>query len=155
MTQAFYQPNAATIIDFAIERGGILRGGFSNETLEQIQARYPGAVLGDLEAFIATKEARLRTEPTPITAEQWMEALEVLPPMKWTGHAGAESFMCAEMFSGRVTDIYCRLIARGSQHYYTFRDVVSLTHEQIVARCEAKLREEFDLPSPSNKSLDN
>jgi len=71
MTQCFYQPGTLSIIDLAVERDGALRGRYSNESLDEMRQRYPGAIVGDLDAFIEDKERQLRTEPESITAAQF------------------------------------------------------------------------------------
>ena len=135
MTQCFYQPGTLSIIDLAVERDGALRGRYSNESLDEMRQRYPGAIVGDLDAFIEDKERQLRTEPEAITAAQFEAALCVLPPLDYRGSAVSESFKCSEMFSGRITAVYCHLRVDGREHYFTFSDVRTIKHEAIVARC--------------------
>lgn len=128
-----YVPGAMSIIDFMLPRdGGELRGGYSGETLEQIRARYPGAIIGELDTFTAEKEARLRTDPVEITRDQWTEALEVLPPLDHQYDGRACTFKCMEMLSGRITSVYCRIGSR----CFTFTDVASIPHAEIVAKCQ-------------------
>ena len=134
--KCFYEPGAMSIIDFATERsGGELRGQISNETLDQIRRSYPGAIVGDVGDFIEQQERQLRTEPEAIDAERYEYALEVLPPLDYQGSAVAASFKCSEMFSGRITSVYCHLRVEGHHYYFTFSDVCTIKHEAIVARC--------------------
>ena len=135
MTQCFYQPGTLSIIDLAVEHDGALRGQISNETLDQMRQRYPGAILGDLDTFIEDKERQLRSEPEAIDAERYDYALNVLPPLDYQGSAVAASFKCSEFFSGRMTSVYCHLRVEGRHFYFTFMDAYTIKHEAIVARC--------------------
>jgi len=135
MTQCFYQPGALSIIDVAIERNGALRGVCSNESLDEIRQRYPGAILGDLDTFIEDMERQLRTEPEAIDAETYEKALCVLPPLDYQGSAVAASFKCSEFFSGRMTSVYCHLRIDGRHYFFTFMDAYTIKHAAIVARC--------------------
>ncbi len=90
------------------------RGAYSLETLEQVQKRYPGAEIADLDTWTAAKEKALCTEPQEITEERFMEMLEVLPPQRWkrcktTDGVFCQSFELCEHLSGRVTSIYCQV----------------------------------------------
>ena len=60
-----------------------------------------------------------RAKPQPITAEQFEDALNVLPPWDWRTRDGIESFTLSE---GYDTDeqhrmIYQRYIRIGSEHW--------------------------------------
>lgn len=130
--QVFYTPAAngcyPTIIDEAIEINGTPTGRYSGETLEQIGKRYPGAQVGDAMDIAAQREAMMISEPEQITEEQFMDALEVLPPEGWIRHQHTESFKMCEYYSGRVTSIY----ARFADTYWTFKDIGSKTHVEIM-----------------------
>ncbi len=124
----FYQPGK-TIIDF-------VKNGLSEvygETLEQIQARYPGAEIGDYDTVKAEIEAGMIHPAKRITEEEWMYALETLPPMKWRNGVLSESFMMSELTYGNITAIYVRIADR----FYTLQDRVSLSHVEIIRKCEA------------------
>lgn len=126
----FYVPGSMNIIDYAIMRDGVLRGGYSNETLDEIRARYPGAIVGELDKFVDERDASLRTEPVEITAEQWTEALEVLPPLDHVYDGTACTFKCMEMLCGRITAVYCRI----GKRCFTFNDYASIKHADILTK---------------------
>lgn len=113
------------------------RSKFARETLEQIQARYPGAEIADLDTWTAAKEKALSTEPTEITYEQYMDALEVLPPQRWHITKACESFELCEQTSGRITAIYVRV----GKRFFTYQGIVGQELEDHVKRCQAKLLE--------------
>lgn len=53
----FYVPGSETIIDTAvIGKDGVIRGNYSNETIEQIAERYPGVTIGEMATVQAACE---------------------------------------------------------------------------------------------------
>ncbi|MDX6577830.1 MAG: hypothetical protein QOE96_3783 [Blastocatellia bacterium] len=53
----FYVPGSETIIDTAvIGQDGVIRGNYSNETIEQIAERYPGVTIGEMATVQAACE---------------------------------------------------------------------------------------------------
>ena len=75
-TPVFYQPKRAGIIDYGITRNGVLTGAYSGETLEQMRARYPDVIIGELGPVSSASEEMFRIQPVEISAERWMEMLE-------------------------------------------------------------------------------
>lgn len=128
--RAFYVPGASSIVDFERAAGsGIAE--CSGETLEQLQMRHPGAILGDLDTFVSDKEARYAARPVvEITAEQWHDALEVLPPARWGRSDGIESFQMCELHDGRTTYTYVRAAGR----YFEFLAVMGTPRAELAAR---------------------
>jgi len=117
-------------IDLAIANcEKIYVGMHSGETQEQINARYPGVQLGELESVIATKEAMMKSGPIEITRAQYVASRDVLPPEDWQRDASGSSFKMCEHLSGRITSIYAVVDDR----CFTFKDVYSLTHQEIMA----------------------
>src|SRR5260370_31699701 len=105
----FFVPGTTTIIDDAIDRAGVLVGHYSGETLEQIRLRHPGAALGEWDDVYAEAEASCKTEPVEITADEFLKALNVLPPVTWTKRIESESFKISEPLYGSLTAIYTRI----------------------------------------------
>ncbi|MTC74205.1 hypothetical protein GKR75_08000 [Providencia sp. wls1919] len=76
------------------------------------------------------REQAAKTAPTEITLSQFMDALSVMPPLDWQGDKSSESFKLQEMYLGNVTNIYVKIQDR----YFTFRDLSTLSHAQIMSR---------------------
>ncbi len=53
MENVFYVPGQPWVIDFAVERGGVLVSAINGETLEQVQTRHSGAVIADFAVVCA------------------------------------------------------------------------------------------------------
>ena len=125
-----YQPSDLTIIDIMQPDG---KSQYARETIEQIKARYPGAEVWDFDAAIEHKENALKSAPEEITEEQFIEALEVLPPEDWQRTAEGQSFKMCERTSGRITAIYAEVNGK----FYTMSNVHTMPHKDIMADCMA------------------
>jgi len=126
----FHVPGTPTIIDTAFLREGVYVSTIEGETLEQIRLRYPDAEVGEWEDVYRAVENSCKTEPQEITKEQFIYALEVLPPVGWRTARGVESFKMSERFYGSVTAIYARI----GKRYFTFNDLISLPADEIADR---------------------
>ena len=76
------------------------------------------------------QEDKAKTPVSEISAAQFNDALYVMYPIDWCFHANTESFKSMEMYFGNVTSIYVRFDNR----FFTFRDVVMLTHSEIMEK---------------------
>jgi hypothetical protein len=135
-TPVFYVPGRPGIIDLAIERDGLMRGGYSGETLEEMSKRHPGVQIGKLGQVAAASDDMFRHPPQPITKARFVEMLEVLPPEDWHCGDGAESFKLSERTSGSITAIFCRV----GNRYFEMQDSFTLSHNEIVTRCAGDMR---------------
>jgi hypothetical protein len=107
------------------------------ETPEEAIARYAEEYGGDLvvvgivEAFRLQEEAA-KTEPEEISAAEFDDKLNILPPRAWVPGFGdgASSFKIGEPYIGRVHSIYARLNGR----FFTFRDDVRMAHDDVLAK---------------------
>lgn len=132
----FYVPGTTTIIDNAVERDGVLVGHYSGETLEQLRLRHPGAALGEWEVVYAEAEASRKTEPVEINEDEFLRALNVLPPVRWTRRSDSESFKISERLYGSITAIYARM----GDRYYSFSDYIALPHDEVISRIRQTLQ---------------
>jgi hypothetical protein len=134
-TKVFYVPGRPGIIDLAVLRDGVLRGGYSNDTQQEMDKRYPGVQIGELGPVAAASEDMFRHPPQPITEDRFVEMLEVLPPVGWIRGDGAESFKLSERTSGSITSIFCRI----GNRYFEMADSITLPHNEIVTRCAGSM----------------
>ncbi len=134
MAKVFHVPGELGHIDVAeLADGGQYVGKFSGKTLAQYQVENPAIVVEDWAVVVAQEETRLTTEPEEITRERFIDMLEVLPPEGWRITGQTESFKMMEYYSGRITSIYARL----GNRYFTFRDLGSKTHAEIMDKVAA------------------
>jgi len=133
-TPVFYVPGRPGIIDLAVMRNGEQVGGYSGETLPQIALRYPGVQLGELGPVSAASDESWKSPPVEITADRYMEMLEVLPPVAWRGiGTEEETFKLSERTSGNITAIFCRI---GERHF-EMQDSIHMKHDDIITACRA------------------
>lgn len=74
-----------------------------------------------------------------ISLADFEAALNVLPPAGWVMRPGEQSFYSCEMYRGTVSTIF---VALGMRDFFRFRDSITLTHDERVARCVAFLSTE-------------
>lgn len=91
-------------------------------------------LLTDLASYTDLAEDSYTTQPQQITEQEFDDALNALPPMRWVRHLGLESFRCSEFYSGNITSIY----ARDAQGVcWTFRDNAYMTPQAILDKIRA------------------
>lgn len=135
MEKVFFVPGNTCALDYACEReDGVFVSYFTGKTLAELQEQYPGAIMGTEAEFTEQMEAACRTAPEPISAEQYSDALDALPPQDWQGiGTTVESFKFLERYAGRITSIYARV----GCSYYRFHDICTLGHADIIQKVQA------------------
>ncbi len=103
------------------------------QTLAQLQQVKPACELVTFEAALRAMNDAAKLPVQRISKDEYMEKLEMLPPLDWQFSAGYSSFKMMEMYSGNITDIYVKL---GDEHF-KLRDHVTLPHSQIMTRVSA------------------
>lgn len=91
-------------------------------TREEIPWHAPGKYLNDT--------------PLPITRGTWWYMLEVLPPMHWRHHRGAEMFQMSEMMTGNVTSTMVRV---GNAYWHLYAEMGE-PPERILQRLRDGIR---------------
>jgi hypothetical protein len=86
-------------------------------------------LMTDLASYTDMAEEAYTTLPTQITEREFIDALNMLPPMRWGRHLGLESFRCSEFYSGNITSIYAR---QSNGTCWTFRDNAYMTPQAIL-----------------------
>lgn len=127
-------------IDYVAENAdGQLVSVMDGKTQAELSQEHGREVLiADLDAYALIQENLYKTEPRKITEDEFIQALEVLPPLQWCRHQGVESFRWTEFYSGNITSIFVR---QSSGTCWTFRDNAFITTDAIlakVAEAEAK-----------------
>lgn len=114
---------------------GHIDANFLGYTFDDYRAKYPEAVIVTYDELQDSIRAFAVTKPIPITAEQYEEALYVLPPAHWRSGDNNESFQSCEMFVDNITSIY---VQHNGLHY-SFRDVYGLSHDAIINKVKDAL----------------
>ena len=74
----------------------------------------------------------LSDEPTEITEEDYNDALNVLPPLKWCTKKGVEMFCMCEMYTGSYTTQYARYCGRYYCKMVDCKDESTWLHNILV-----------------------
>lgn len=130
------QENALQAIDAVmIDSEGRLIGLYSGKTQEQLQVESGLEIrLAGAQTFAEMRDVYYTTAPSEITESAYIEALEVLPPMRWGRWLGVESFRLSEFYCGNVTSIYART---PDGRYWTFRDNAYMDGADIARKAMA------------------
>ena len=134
------------VVDIAtLNSAGVYVANLSGETRTQLNARYPGVEIGELETVVAQKESMLTTEPMEIGEEAYVKMLEVLPPDDWQRDSSGSSFKMCEHLSGRITAVYA--FVNGIGRHFTFNDVATLGHAAIMQKVRNSMSACESVPS--------
>lgn len=132
------------VVDMAdLNSAGVYVGTSSGDTQTQLNARYPGIEIGELETVVAQKEAMLITEPQEISKEAFARMKTVLPPDDFQQDSSGSSFKMCEHLSGRITAVCA--FAKG--RYFTFNDVATLGHKAIMQKVRNSMSACESVPS--------
>lgn len=135
---AFYTPGAESsphprLIDVAMRQpDGQLKGLYTDKNQQEMQAAYGCEILlADVQTVTDLVESSHVTLPTPTTEQEFLEALEALPPLKWGRWLRVESFRMSEFYSGTITRIYART---EDGRYWTFLDKAFMSGEELARK---------------------
>ncbi len=106
-------------------------GETDQQAIDRLRAEY-GTALTALPASEAQQryEARFKSPVREVSAEDFNDALNVLPPQDWVHARGGQSFKISERIAGSVTAIYVSLQGR----YFHFDDHIRTPHEECLKR---------------------
>lgn len=130
MDVCFFDKDRQVVIDDIIagENGQI--GKWSGKTLEELQVEHDGniVVLTYAEAGKII-EQKFISQPERTTEECYREALECLPPCRWSRTKIAEIFHSSEMTSGSVTSWYVCI----EGDYWHLSDSICKSRDEILS----------------------
>lgn len=134
---AFYIPEKLYIQDEIVINDGRYVGRYSNKTLEEQREEYPLMVIISYDEVVELINNAAKTAVSEITAERFNDMLECMWPLGWHNGVGSESFKFAEMYTGKITSIFAYFTDEATQkrRYFTFRDLVTIGHSEIISRC--------------------
>lgn len=106
------QPGAPSIIDIYSVREGAER--YLPAMRERYAKDYDNLQVMSYPEYMAQKRKAMLSEPlVEISQDDWMEALEVLPPDKWhTDSNGVNKFLMCEHYTGSFTTQYAKYRGR-------------------------------------------
>lgn len=142
-----------TVVKDLITANG--NGQFSRLSIAQLQQRDPGGrIMTSTEAAELHERAMIDETVQGITDATFNAALEVLPPEDLVIRGKEMTFKSSEHWSGRVTAIYARV----DGECFTFKDLCTLKHDEIIGRvraaCSAELAVRAHAAPESQSSMD-
>jgi hypothetical protein len=130
-THCFVSYGRGSIIDVCRADG---LSWFDGLSLDDMKHRYPDAehvTIDEAAQQLERRRLERHGAPEPISQEDFIAALEVLPPREWHRSCETESFKCEEALSGRITATYVRIGTR----YYKLCAVYGTPHADLVRKC--------------------
>lgn len=100
---------------------------WTGQTKEDLLAEEPDLQFLEWEEFSERVERNTVTEPQEITKEQFLEALNCLPPRNWHLTKHFECFHMSEFMVSHYTATYVRY----NERYFMWTDTVHATPPQI------------------------
>lgn len=132
--QYFYVPGQLSVVDEVKQNAaGEKFGLWSSQSHAQLEAQYPGLVVGTAAEFRTLANEAAKTAPEEITQEEFDDLLNVLPPQGWTRGGSSESFKLSEYYANDITTV----VVRVDDRYFKFRDLGSLRHADVLRVIEA------------------
>ncbi|EJO8074355.1 hypothetical protein NUM25_003859 [Salmonella enterica] len=129
----FYIPGSYSALEPAQVDGYQSRGMYSGETLEQLKPRYPQIVLLHMDDCYAAIRDAARM-PVELISESTFDLFHRSKIMdECYSHQGC-TFKCREFNAADIVTCFASVNMNDQQMFATFRDVDSLTHEQILSR---------------------
>lgn len=126
-TLVAFSRDRKTVIDF-VRHDGLTQ--IDGSTFDDLRGEYPDVSIEEFEIAYRAIEACFISPVRPVSYEQFIEALEELPPLNWVRAEDSESFKAMEMTYGNVTRIWVRV----GDHYFSLSDRRTLTHAQILQK---------------------
>lgn len=128
----FYVPGAFHPLCEAIKKDGEWYTPMFLKNQAMMEQEYPGIVVLSYEDMQKCVNEAAKTEPHEINEEDFEEALGCLPPLDLTGSSDSRSFKMCEFYVEKITTIYVYLKQDEVYRYFSFRDLYSLKHSEIV-----------------------
>ncbi|EHJ0722317.1 hypothetical protein J5C73_004346 [Salmonella enterica subsp. enterica serovar Enteritidis] len=129
----FYIPGSYSVLEPAQMDGNQSRGTHSGETFEQLKHQYPQIVLLHMDdCFAAIRDAARM--PVEVISESTFDLFYRSKIMDECYSNQGCTFKCREFNAADIVTCFASVIMYDKPMFATFRDVDSLTHEQIISR---------------------
>ena len=120
--KVIYENGKCNLQTIVYSDNGIDRCQYSGQTVPEYLKEHPNTVCISFDEALKKiheeEEKIFITAWKEITEEEWMDALECLPPEKWETVSGVELFRMSEYTTGNITAHYARL---NNKYYYSGR----------------------------------
>lgn len=149
MTTYFYTPGSFSVREQAELIAGEYHGKDSGQTLTQLKADYPSMkVLTLSECIAAIREAAKLpvTEISQVTYELFKKT-----QLFDEAHSGiGSSFKVREFYAADIVTCFAMVVINRETHYFTFRDMETISHDQILAEVLATKPDTYSLQTDTS-----
>ena len=140
MTTVLYKPGETKIYtQIATKDNGDQVCGYSGDPVKPFLD--DGYIIADLDDVLPMLEQAQKSQLckpwVEITAEQWEDALECLPPQNWQREKGREMFTMLERTCGNISEHYARIESR---YFSANRDI-----SEEYGKLYNEIKKAFDL----------
>ncbi|EDV4426345.1 hypothetical protein ZH29_004730 [Salmonella enterica subsp. enterica] len=129
----FYIPGSYSVLEPAQVDGNQSRGMYSGETLEQLKPQYPQIVMLHMDDCLTAIRDAARM-PVEVISESTFDLFHRSKIMDECYSNLGCTFKCREFNAADIVTCFASVIMNDQTMFATFRDVESLTHEQILSR---------------------
>ncbi len=144
----FYIPGSYSVLEPVQMDGNQNRGMNSGETLEQLQAQNAQVVMLHMDDCITAirDAARMSVEVISKSTFDLFHGSKIMDECH--SNRGC-SFKCREFNAADIVTCFASLVMNDQPIYATFRDVDSLTHDEIISRAS----DYVETTMPENRNL--
>lgn len=128
--QYFFDTVKGRTIDLVVMRDGVQSAHYSKHTIDTLKAQYPGLIIVSETEAVQRERAIFIKTPFPSDEATFSDALNCMPPSRWTYHPSSESFHICERIAHDIVSWFVRI----GKDYYRFDDTCYLTHAQVVEK---------------------
>ena len=128
--KVLYIPGQTNFVTFLLPEGIC---SITGNTVEQMQAEYPGAVEMSYVEASALVDAAISfiylTGPKEITEARFLEMFHVLPPARWVNLLETESFLLSELLIGGIGTFFARI----GNRFFEINAPAKTKHAEIIS----------------------
>ncbi|HAT7542159.1 TPA: hypothetical protein JAW31_005415 [Citrobacter freundii] len=129
----FYIPGSYSVLEPVQMDGNQSRGMYSGETLDQLQAQNPQVVMLHLDECLSAIRDAARM-PVEVISQSTFDLFHRSNIMDECNTNRGCTFKCREFNAADIITCFASLNVNDQQMFTTFRDIDSLTHDQILSR---------------------
>ncbi|ELO3286713.1 hypothetical protein QWS24_004330 [Escherichia coli] len=129
----FYIPGSYSVLEPAKVDGNQIRGMYSGETLEQLKPQYPQVVMLHMDECLTAIRDAARM-PVEVISESTFNLFHRSKIMDECYSNQGCTFKCREFNAADIVTCFASVFINDQPMFVTFREVDSLTHDQILSR---------------------
>ena len=124
--------NSVPVIEDSVmeDEDGNLFGAYSKKSWAAMGTPEKPMWVGEVEGVVRNIELANTTSPKMIDKSQFIDMLDVLPPVRWVRNAVVETFQISEKITYNITSIYGRI----GEVYMTYDGPCNASQQEVEAK---------------------